>query len=312
MIRSKFSLLVYTTTLILSILIALGVYLLINPELRIKTRFSEIDGVTLPGLILVGVGGVLLLTFLKRVFVFTIFNDHLDLLTIGGRQVLKKEDILLIDLQRREKIFGHGADVITITTIYGNTLILPEMLCRNMPDIKQMLSSWYRDLIVGRPAIESWNRPVYTGETEFFRGNPVLNFHGLGFFGTLAVLIWWCADAFAGRSDRQWPYIFLTGGLLLFVARMFGGELCYFILSSDQLEIRNHVFPWYRKIFELEDISDVVFAFASKRAYSLRICTTGQRTYSFGGGSLRGDDWREMEKAFHKRRIMVRNELPGI
>ena len=312
MIKSKFSLLVYIALLTRIGFIALGVYLLTNPGIRFSNRFSRVDSVMLPGFILVALFGFLLVTFLRKLFVLEIAKDHLDLLMAGVRHTLNREDIQFIDLRGREKGHSWTSNVVRITTVYEETLTLPERLCRNMPAIKQTLANWYGELIINNSSIEHHRRPKYTGKTEVFRGNPLLNIHALVFWGVFLVLLWLCWSFVRDALWRTTPMVLAPMGILAGFTAMMGFELCYFILSQEQLEIRNHVFPWYRKTYELEDISDVVFAFASKRAYSLCIRTMDQRSHNYRAGSLRGANWRDLQKAFRKRHIMVHNELPGI
>ena len=105
----------------------------------------------------------------------------------------------------------------------------------------------------------------------------------------------------------------ILGPIVLF-AIGFGSNSYYFCISGSYLEIRNHVFPWYCKIYRLEDIETVEFRTGSfRRPDALRLKRkAGSWSGGFHAGSLRNKNWKALEKALRRRGIQVDNHLHGM
>ena len=141
------------------------------------------------------------------------------------------------------------------------------------------------------------------GKATVFKGNHVLSMNGILLYGAVIACGWTIV-----RSAAQPPSLILVPLLvtLLFVIG-FGLQLFYFKLSASRLEIRNHIFPWYKKEYPLKEISGVVISRVTRQSRHLRINTIDSRTRRFPAGSLRNDTWTALEKALRNEHISVRH-----
>ena len=97
--------------------------------------------------------------------------------------------------------------------------------------------------------------------------------------------------------------------MILIFGAVFGAQLFYFRITGDTLEIRNHLFWWYKKEYPLSDIARVVFEHIERRSNALRIRTVDFRSKAFSAGSLRDRHWAALATALKIRGIPVKNEL---
>ena len=148
------------------------------------------------------------------------------------------------------------------------------------------------------------------GETEDFYGNFLLSLNGTLLFG-MNILFAWLGIGFYHDPASGWKPLVVLIPMALF-SFLFGGQLCYFSISEENLEIRNHVFRWYRRKYALKDIEILIFERSLGRmSNSLRVKSAGSRPWSYFAGSLRYEDWYAFEKALKKRGIAVDNKLWG-
>jgi hypothetical protein len=111
------------------------------------------------------------------------------------------------------------------------------------------------------------------------------------------------------QPDKGWTPLVLLVPLFAF-SIVLGGQLFYFRLTDDNLEIRNHVFRWFRRKYQIKDIESLIFErVGSVPAFALRVKSTGSRPWSFFAASLSYEDWYDFDKALRKRGIPVDNKL---
>jgi hypothetical protein len=82
----------------------------------------------------------------------------------------------------------------------------------------------------------------------------------------------------------------------------------YFIIDNDSFIIKNHYFPWKRKIFSLNDILEMDIEQPNKRSKSLRILTKDYQSKLYGAGSLRQKNWDELRQDLKDIGIPVRSD----
>ena len=145
-------------------------------------------------------------------------------------------------------------------------------------------------------------------ERQEFYGNFILSTPGRSLIALTVLLIWIGISFYRKKPDPWLPLEFLP--LMLAFLFVLGGQLCYFNMNDDTLEIRNHIFRWYRKKYRLKDIEILIFERSmSIFSFSLRVKSVNSRPWSYFAGSLRYEDWYDFEKALKKKGIPVDNKL---
>jgi hypothetical protein len=313
MIKSKFSFFVYLSTFGLSGLIMLGAYFLAHPEMQLKNKFGGTNSAVIPGLILAGGAGLMLFLLLRRVYVLKIDPDRLAFSTLFAREILQRKDISSIDPWGRNKVFGNQADMLTVEMTDGRQFAMPDQLCRNMPELKRTLVDVYKEFIPPPPKGWDHANPSVTeadSESETFAGNFLLSLNGILLVGMTIPFLWLTLKIY---RDHTVGWIMLVPVITMLVfAAGFGAQLFYFRISADRLEVRNHIFFWYKKDYLCHDIVGVIFEHVSRRSNALRIRTNDFRTRSYAAGSLWDKHWLALAKALKKRKIPVHNEIGSL
>ena len=145
-------------------------------------------------------------------------------------------------------------------------------------------------------------------EREEFYGNFLLTWPGVLFFGTIISYFWLGINVHRAHAPSWEGYVAFSP-LLLFLF-LFGFQLFYFRITDDSLEIKNHIFRWYRKRYLLKDIDTLIFEkWMNAMPNSLRVKGAGFRTFSYFAGSLRDVDWYDFDKVLRKKGIPLDNKL---
>lgn len=146
-------------------------------------------------------------------------------------------------------------------------------------------------------------------ESEAFYGNFIfsLNFILLLFF--IFIFTWQGIDILQDPNPRAWAALGDLAAMAVFTF-VLGGQLCYFTLDDVNLEIRNHLFPRFRRKYRLETIDSLTISRSMGRlSRSIRVRSSESRPWSYFAGSLRDADWDDFDKALRKKGIKVENKL---
>lgn len=81
---------------------------------------------------------------------------------------------------------------------------------------------------------------------------------------------------------------------VLFFYIIFGTQMNFFEIKEDKLIIRNHYFPWKKRVYNLKDIEEVSKETPYRRSTGLRILTYKFDSKLFCAGSLRDHTWKEL------------------
>jgi hypothetical protein len=147
-----------------------------------------------------------------------------------------------------------------------------------------------------------------TGERASFYGNVVLSWYGVGIFGPIVFYIWQAKEAYK-NARLGWSGVAALSVILLFPL-IFSYPLFYFTLSDDSLEIKHHIFRWYRKEYPFKNIELLTINKAGYRIpQSLSVKCIGSRARLIFAGSLRDEDWYDFAKALKKKGIPLDNNL---
>jgi hypothetical protein len=86
--------------------------------------------------------------------------------------------------------------------------------------------------------------------------------------------------------------LLLPIGFVLLLFFIFGIQMNYFIIYDGKLIIKNHYFFWRQKIYDLNEIREMVIETPYRNSDSLRVITNEYSSTLFGAGSLRNNNWR--------------------
>lgn len=251
---------------------------------------------------------LVLFTMWRRFCFLRISPDRLYVYTHFKSRHIAAGDIRSIWLWGRKKVtYGH-IDAVTIITADGLTTQLPDHACENMREIRRYLLDHFPAQVRDAPVVAQ--RPaIGDGHTESFYGNIFLSMNAVPIY--LFALIAALANLLGHPP--------LTGRLIpLMPLGIFwlalGGQLYYFRLTTDTLEIRNQFFPWMRGTWPLDDIDNIVFEFMEGRGTTniLRIHTYDLRSKGYNAIGLKNRHWLALGIALQKRGIPVKNELAGV
>lgn len=100
-------------------------------------------------------------------------------------------------------------------------------------------------------------------------------------------------------------------GAIIFTAiwtLIFARRLYYFGLSADYFVVKMNNLFWYRKVYRLSDIHEIVFEQHGKMPVSLRVITIDFQSNLFPADTLWSKKWMQLKGDLEKKNIKVRNE----
>jgi hypothetical protein len=319
MVSSKLNPRIYFWIFLILALMGLGFYFLLNPGPAQRNRLGGSNTGTLPGLILTIGMALILFWILWSIEWMSVDPDQIRIFAKLSRHNLNRGDIRSIRLWDEK---GHISDGITIDTISDETYYLGDGVWRNGADMKQTLLELYAELIpraakpgpIHPPPEERAPRPAApapaSAEPVKFSGFFLLSQNGILFLGVIAVIIWGITRIGSTPSSvNRWFYL-LPAVPMLAILAFLGYNLFYFRINPESLEIRNHVMPWYSKVYLFIDIDSVSIEPAINRnSRSLYIKTIDFRTGNYGAGSLRRKDWLALAKNLRERNVPTKSRI---
>jgi hypothetical protein len=94
----------------------------------------------------------------------------------------------------------------------------------------------------------------------------------------------------------------------LFLFLYIGRRLYYFGISDNYLVIKLHNAPWFKEIYYLSGIREVVFEQRFKMPVTLRVITNDFKSDVYPAGTVSDKQWMQLKDAFEKKNIKVRND----
>jgi hypothetical protein len=317
MIKSKFSFGEYYVTIffITCITIIPALICLLNP---FKPIHISSKGFDLP----LGVFGIiLLLTFLYWMYFMLKFPswiigaDGLTIKNLLKSKLIAWADIDQIDMDCKEyypsMFISNKWDAVTITLKDGEKIIFLDPNYSNSTDLKILLArvivlkdqnaniSLEINLVL--PEKLSINE-IAEGQLTKFSDNYLTSFSGIFFYLIMAIFTFMMLVGKFTMLALS-PLLFMT-----FFYYNFGNQLYYFFMSDNYLVVINHVFPWYKKIYAIENIKEVFFESSRRRSTTLIIVTKEFQSGQFAAGSLRNKTWKVFKARFNELQIPIKDE----
>lgn len=140
-----------------------------------------------------------------------------------------------------------------------------------------------------------------------FAGDLLTSMNGIIFFG-------WILFILIMVISKPTVFISNAGALLsisfatIVICGMMIYQLHYFVITDTQLIVKNHIWVWKNKIYQLDEIVEVAIESPHKRSTSLRVIDKDFNSKLYPAGTLRNMTWKNLMKELADRQIAVRNE----
>ncbi len=261
-------------------------------------------------LILMGLG----LIFLSVISIVVFFKNtpavklNLESITFNHSEKLYWTDLEKIDLTGKKSFSFMDFDrreAVTLKFKGEREKYIFDDMYSNSSQIKVFI----QQVVVDKSAVEAIKlQPVPSVIHETFikyNGYQLLSFTGIMMWFLLTPAIFlFIKAALIFNIDQMIGFV--AFGIIWFF--FWGFKMYYFELSDNYFEMRLHNIPWFKKVYRLSDIKEIVFEQPYKRPTSLRIITNDFENTLYPASTLRNKRWMELKADLEKKNIKVRNE----
>lgn len=258
--------------------------------------------------------GVALL-FLSAYSIYQYYRNAPKIVLEGDSISFNSKAFSLSDIQEvaltgkcRFPYLGHYAmEAATLFFKDGSTKLIFDDMYENSWELK----SYLQQVVIGSKnfaagEIGQVSRPELDNEQyETFRSNQLTSFRGISLWSLIGFF------SYVTITSTRRP----TTGLMIFLTLLamswfivHARLMHYFEVSDHYLVVRNHLLPWKRKGFRLNDIYEIVFEDRNKLPNSLRVITKDFKTRLYPAGTLRDKTWLRLKDRLESSGIEVRNE----
>jgi len=159
--------------------------------------------------------------------------------------------------------------------------------------------------------------PLYTvqqaASVKDLAGETVINYMGSQFLCMKGIMLWLLLLLALGMIIRSCITFNMKGVIVCTIFSLIwmllsSKRLFYFGVSDMLFIVRQHNFFWFKRIYRLSDIKEIVFESHYKMPYSLRVITNDYNSKLYYAGSLWSKKWLQLKDDLEKKDIKVRNE----
>jgi hypothetical protein len=193
-------------------------------------------------------------------------------------------------------LFNDGREKILFDDMYSNSYEVKSFLEQVVINKQEFKTSTLKKIKKNELRFEN---------TEKFKGNQFTSLRGISLWG----LIGFFTILFIGKETSM-----KLGGVIFFSllgtfwVLLHYWLMHYFELTKKFLIIRNHIFIWKMKIYDLSDVKEIVFETQGNQPNCMRVITNDFKNKLYPAGTLRDKTWLEMKKRLETRGVEVRNE----
>jgi len=311
MVHSKFNFRLGLYVLFGVALFSQGFWMVAHPVVRLSRKA---DYVLFPGILFLAVSMLVLAQLIIATRSVLLTPDRLTIRQFFYSRRISKDLIESIDLffvakgRFLERSVREG---ILIRVKGGKTYMVKSWVHRNIPELKQYLLDHYSEFVVASSlrnpegsaisAIAGMPAGAQTFSPKFFITGPGLVMILLGIFTLAAVLL----------NIGVWitrPLLLLLFCIPLGIFYLILGTSCfYFRISDGHLEVRNHLWRWYRRTFRLTDIESILLL-NTGRVNGLCVRKFDFVEAVYRSAVLRDRDWDQLKSVLEQRNIVVVDE----
>lgn len=245
----------------------------------------------IPLIVLFVLGIYLIHANLKYAAVIQIHGKKILLKYILGKAIeLSENDIQEITLFKTGYFNNTKTIITSIDLKDGEKISIPDEAYQKSYKLRQIISANFKEKVSDYPINQELKIPgtIIPDETYKFAGNLFLTLNFLLFFGLTILLI----SSFSKIISEHPLMILILIPVLFAFYIIFGHQLHYFIIRNENLIVRNHFFPWKKKVFSIRNILSMNFEHIPRRSTSIRVTTSDLKSRTYSAGSLTEEKWQ--------------------
>ncbi|WP_447637496.1 hypothetical protein [Flavobacterium microcysteis] len=256
------------------------------------------------GFLFIAIAVVINYTFFKNAPKIIVNKNGIK---VGKKQYFW-EDSLEIEITGKGKGFIHSHYEATKIFFKNQKVVYVfENYYDNSPEIR----SFINQIVINKKETFLFKK-VHSGEKDLssenfktFKGHPIFSLRGLMTWGLILFVIF----LFYSSSKKIEPIVIaMLSAFCTFWFLLNSWMSHYFQISNNYLIVKNHYFFWIKKVYQLDDIREVVYDQQGKQSNALRIITKDFESSRFIAGTLYNKHWLEMIDCLKDKNIKVRNE----
>jgi hypothetical protein len=193
-------------------------------------------------------------------------------------------------------LFNDGRDKILFDDMYSNSYEVKSFL-------EQVIIN-KQEFKINTPKKISSNELRFENP-EIFKGNQFTSLRGISLWGLIG---FFTILFLVKETNLKLGALIFFGVFGAFWIVLHSWLMHYFELTKKFLIVRNHIFIWKMKIYDLSDIKEIVFETQGNQPNCMRIITNNFKNKLYPAGTLRDKTWLEMKKRLETRGVKVRNE----
>ncbi len=193
----------------------------------------------------------------------------------------------------------------------GSVRILFDDYHSNLGELKcflnEIISNEKRQLLKGEIEQANNSSGVLLNQTVVIYRHHILSFTGLVFYFFLAFVLM-CIHFVMERNQYD---LLIMAGVGSFTLIALSHQFHYFMLEESWFIVRNSLWFWRKKLFNLSNIKEVVFETAANGVTSARVITNDFDSHAFPAVPLREKDWTRLAQELELRQVTVRDDAFG-
>ena len=193
-------------------------------------------------------------------------------------------------------LFNNGRKKIFFDDMYSNSYEVKSFLEQVIINKQEFKTSTIKKVNKNKLQFEN---------TELFKGNQFTSLRGISLWGLIG---FFTVLAIGKETSMKLGGLIFFSLLGVFWFVLHSWLMHYFELTRKFLIVRNHIFIWKMKIYDLSDIKEIVFETQGNQPNCMRIITNDFKNKLYPAGTLRDKTWLEMKKKLELKGIQVRNE----
>ena len=304
MVKGRFNWYAYLSFFFIFIFLCISIYLLINPQLILKSKAGLNSSAAFVGLIILVLTAFLFYVVAKVIYFVTIDTDTISIKGVFKKKQISYSEIKSINLFSIENLYlSTGSMTIGIRIELENDkkFIIADPFYSNIDKLKLALSENFKEKIMPyyTQKAERLSQTDFEDDFEKYAGNPITSFNGILFIGVILMLL---LIPINNRQNLQPAHFFLITPIIMFYLGL-GWQLNYFLISNKRLIVKNHFLFWTNREFDIRNIIVVNFEHPHKRSMALRITTKDFKSKMFSAGSLRDRHWIQIKEKLERSGI---------
>lgn len=250
--------------------------------------------------------GYSLYRYVKNAPKITLDNDFINF----NNQIFSINDIDKVELTGK-RLFRYAIDfpmeAATLTFNNGETKYVFDDMYSNSWEIKSFLK---QVVIDKKDFFESKNSTVDKDAVasdfyDTFKDNQITSLRGISLWGLIGFFGFMILNNKRPNTLEASIFVF---GFSTFWFAFHSYLMHYFQVSDNYFVVRNHIFFWKKKAYNIGDIKEIVFETQGKMPNCLRVITKDFRNKLYPAGTLRDKTWLSLKEKLKTYKIKVRNE----